>query len=81
MSAPIDSAVKAAVVASIERGIGVSCERSVRTTEGGFEVHLVTESCFGACRGVVGVGLFRASSRRAPRFELFVHPVKMASGK
>lgn len=55
--APIDSPVKAAVVAFIERGIGVSCERSVRTVEGGFEVHLVTESCLGPADEVIGVAV------------------------
>ena len=53
--APIDSPVKAAAIASIARGIGVSCERSVRTTGAGFEVHLVTDSCFGPADEVIGV--------------------------
>jgi hypothetical protein len=53
--APIDSAVKAAALASTERGIAVSCERSVRKAGAGFEVHLVTDSCFGPADEVIGV--------------------------
>jgi hypothetical protein len=54
--APIDSAVKSAAVASIQRGIGVSCEKSVRKVEGGgFEVHLETSSCFGPRDEVIRV--------------------------
>jgi hypothetical protein len=53
--APIDSPVKAAAVASTARGIGVSCERSVRKAGAGFEVHLVTDSCFGPADEVIAV--------------------------
>jgi hypothetical protein len=53
--APIDSPAKAAVLAFVERGIGFSCERSVRTVEGGFEVHLVSDSCLGPADEVIGV--------------------------
>jgi hypothetical protein len=52
---PIDSAMKAAVVAFVERGVGFSCERSVRTVEGGFEVHLVSGSCLGPADEVIRV--------------------------
>ena len=55
--APIDSVAKAAVVASLDRGIGVSCERSVRKVAGGFAVHLETSSCFGPRDEVIGVAV------------------------
>ena len=44
---PIDSPLKAAVVVSFERNLGVGCEPSVRKTGGGFEVHVSSDSCFG----------------------------------
>lgn len=53
--APIDTAMKAAVVASVARGLSPSCDRSVRKTETSFEVHLETESCFGPRDEVIAV--------------------------
>jgi hypothetical protein len=53
--APIDSVAKAALLASMERNIGVSCEPSVRAAGGGYEVHLVSDSCFGPADEVIHV--------------------------
>ena len=54
--APIDSVAKAAGLVSMERDVGVSCEPSVRMAPGGgFEVHLVSTSCFGPSDEVLHV--------------------------
>lgn len=52
---PIDSAMKAAVVAFVDRGVGFSCERSVRKVTDGYEVHLVSGSCLGPADEVIQV--------------------------
>lgn len=43
--APIDSPLKAALVASIERGISLGCERAVRQVDTGYEVQLTSGDC------------------------------------
>ena len=43
--APIDSPLKAALVASIDRGIGLGCERAVRQVDTGYEVQLTSGDC------------------------------------
>lgn len=44
---PIDSPVKAAAVVAAASNLTPDCQRSVRKTEAGFEVHVATDSCFG----------------------------------
>lgn len=53
--APVDSPVKAAAIAATQRSITPACEGSVRQVEGGFEVHLTTDSCFGPADEVIKV--------------------------
>jgi hypothetical protein len=53
--APIDSPAKAAAVASIERNLGFDCEKAARKVEGGYEVHVSTDSCFGPRDEVIKV--------------------------
>ena len=51
--APIDSPVKATLVATVQRGVGAKCEGAVRSVKGRYEVHLVSDSCFGSVDEVV----------------------------
>lgn len=53
--APIDSPAKAAAVASIDRNLGFDCEKAARQVEGGYEVHVSTDSCFGPRDEVIKV--------------------------
>jgi hypothetical protein len=53
--APIDSPAKAAAVASIDRSLGFDCEKTARKVEGGYEVHVSTDSCFGPRDEVIKV--------------------------
>lgn len=51
--APIDTPVKAALIATAQRGVGAKCEGAVRAVKGRYEVHLVSDSCFGSVDDVV----------------------------
>lgn len=51
--APIDTPVKAALIATVQRGVGAKCEGAVRSVKGRYEVHLVSDSCFGTVDDVV----------------------------
>lgn len=55
--APIDSPAKAAAVASISRNLGFDCQRAARKVEGGYEVHVSTDSCFGPRDEVIKVAV------------------------
>lgn len=56
MLAPIDTPVKAALIATVQRGVGAKCEGAVRAVKGRYEVHLVSDSCFGSVDDVVLIG-------------------------
>lgn len=49
----IDTPVKAGLIAGLQRGVFPRCEGSVRTVNGRYEVHLVSDSCFGSVDDVV----------------------------
>ncbi len=51
----VDDPYQAAAVASLERGLVPACERSVRTEDDSFVVHLATDSCFGPVDEVVRI--------------------------
>jgi len=50
---PIDTPVKAGLVAGLKQGLMPKCEGAVRSLKGKFEVHLVSDSCFGSVDAVL----------------------------
>ena len=53
--APSDSPAKAAAVASIDRSLGFDCQKAAKKVEGGYEVHVSTDRCFGPRDEVIKV--------------------------